>query len=489
LRAGQWQQAAECARRALELAPADPDCLIGYAHCLLGMGARSEALAIAERLGRMRLERADWNDALGTLFTYCEAPARALALHERAVALAPDKAVFLYNLAAAQRMTGALAAAEASLDEVIAASPRDARAWYMRSDLRTQTLERNHIAEMTACLDRAVGDPGSEIMLCFALAKELEDVSRCEESFASLQRGCTRQRALMSYDVSEDVATLDRIVALHDAAGLGLSRSHDGGDGGEGGVVGSQCIFVLGLPRSGTTLVERILASHSAVRSGGESPAFPAETIKAVQGRASRPVAKREFVERALEIDPRALGRAYLDASRPRAGAGDRWLDKQPLNYLYAGLIARALPRARIIALAREPMDSCYAMYKTLFRGAYPFTYDLAELGRYYAAWHRLMRHWQSVLGERLLIVHYEDLVERQQPVTWRILEHCGLERQEACLAFEAQPGAVSSASAVQVRRGMYSSSIGKWRRFERQLAPLARIIDEHRPATGWRFD
>ena len=478
-RAGEWQQAADCSRRALELAPTDPDCLIAYAQCLLGLGARSDALAIAERLARLRLDRADWNDALGTLFTYCEAPARALALHERAVALAPDNAVFSYNLAAAQRMSGAFAAAEANLDRVIAASPRDARAWYMRSGLRAQTVERNHIEALTACLERATGDPGSEIMLCFALAKELEDVARYEESFAWLQRGCTRQRALMSYEVSEDVATLDRIVALHDAAAL---RTRENGEG-------AQCLFVLGLPRSGTTLVERILASHSAVRSIGESPAFPAETIKAVQGRASRPVAKREFVEHSLEIDPRALARAYLEAARPREGAADRWLDKQPLNYLYAGLIARALPRARLIALVREPLDSCYAMYKTLFNGAYPFTYDLADLGHYYAAWHRLMRHWQSVLGERLLIVPYEELVQSQRTVTWRILEHCGLDRQEACLAFEAQPGTVTSASAVQVRQGMYSTSMGRWRRFERQLAPLARILDEHRPAGGWRFD
>ena len=246
---------------------------------------------------------------------------------------------------------------------------------------------------------------------------------------------------------------------------------------------------MLGLPRSGTTLVERILTSHSAVRSGGESPAFPAETIKAVQRLTGQPIDKREFVARSLEIEPRALGEAYLAAARPPLAAGARWVDKQPLNYLYAGLIARALPRARIIALAREPMDSCYAMLKTLFTGAYPFSYDLADLGRYYVAWHRLMRHWQAVLGERLLIVHYEDLVQNQEQVSRRLLAHCGLEWQEACLAFDAQPGAVTSASAVQVRRRLYSTSVGKWRRYERQLAPLARILDAHRPEGGWRFE
>lgn len=476
---GRWPEAIECAKRALLLAPADPDCLIAYAQCLIAVGARGEALKVTEQLSVTRLERADLNDALGTLLTFCEAPARALPLHERAVALDPGNGVYLYNLAAAQRMSGMFAQAEVSLDKLIAAAPRDARAYYMRSDLRTQTAEHNHIEEMAARLQEFFWEPPGEIMLCFALAKELEDVSRFEESFAHLQRGCARQRALISYDVKEDVATIDRIVARHTAATLGPAQ------GGEG----AECLFVMGLPRSGTTLVERILASHSAVRSAGESPTFPAETIRAVQGRAQRPMGKLEFIERALEIDPYVLGQAYLEAANPRPRRAGRIVDKQPLNYLYAGLIARALPGARVIALARDPMDNCYAMYKTLFNGAYPFSYDLSDLGHYYIAWHRLIRHWQSVLQERLLIVHYEDLVGNQHQVSQRILTHCGLDWEDACLAFDAQAGAVTSASAVQVRRPMYPSSIGKWRCFARQLAPLVRILDEHRGGCDWRFD
>jgi hypothetical protein len=412
-----------------------------------------------------------------------------LAFHERAVALAPGNALYLYNLAAAQRMSGEFAAAEANLGRLIAAAPHDARAYYMRADLRTQTVEHNHIEELAAQLRERRWNPHGEIMLCFALAKELEDVSRYEESFAYLERGCARQRELMRYDVSEDVATLERIVERHDAAALGLQAGTQPAAADRLSGADDQCLFVFGLPRSGTTLIERILASHSAVRSGAESPAFPAETIKAVQRRTGRPIDKREFVARSLEIEPIALGEAYLAAARLPPAPGARWVDKQPLNYLYAGLIARALPRARIIALAREPIDGCYAMLKTLFTGAYPFSYDLTDLGRYYVAWHRLMRHWQAVLGERLLIVHYEDLVQNQEQVSRRLLAHCGLEWQEACLAFDVQPGAVTSASAVQARRRLYSTSVGKWRRYERQLAPLTRILDAQRPEGGWRFE
>jgi len=458
---------------------ADVEATLQAARSLLAAGARAEALDMAERLASDPVDRADWSDALGTLLTFCEAPARALPFFERAVALAPESAVYRYNLATAQRMTGALAAAEANLDKVIAAAPLDAHSYHTRADLRTQTPEHNHISEMIARLPQIAKDPRNEIMLCFALAKELEDVARYEESFVYLQRACSRHRRSMRYDVADDVAVMDRIAQRHDVRALAARR-------GEGG---AESLFVLGLPRSGTTLVERILASHSAVRSAGELPTFPAETVKAVQRSAGRVVTKLEFADYALAVDPRALGQAYLAAARPRAPESDRFVDKQPMNYLYAGLIARALPQARIVALAREPLDICYAMYRTFFTGAYPFSYDLSDLARYYVAWHRLMRHWQATLGAQLLIVHYEDLVENQESVSRRILAHCRLDWEAACLAFEQQPGAVTTASAVQVRRRMYTSSVGKWRRFERQLAPLARILEAQEPAGGWRFD
>jgi Sulfotransferase family len=129
------------------------------------------------------------------------------------------------------------------------------------------------------------------------------------------------------------------------------------------------------------------------------------------------------------------------------------------------------------VALAREPMDSCYAMYKALFTGAYPFSYDLDDLGRYFAAWQRLMRHWQEVLGDALLVVHYEELVGNQEAVTRRILDHCGLSWQAACLDFQGRAGSVTTASAAQVRRPLYGTSIGKWRHYEQQLRPLARYL------------
>jgi tetratricopeptide (TPR) repeat protein len=476
MRLGHLATARSCAERAVALAPTNPAFLIQYGQCLVVSGQRRDALHVADRAAAMNLNRADWNDVLGTLLTFCEEPTRALPFFRRAVELSPLDSNLLYNLAAAQRMTGDLSAAEASLNRVIAIRPDDSQAYHMRASLRTQTPEANHIDEMTRRLRQAQRTPLDEVTLCFALAKELEDTGNYQTSFRFLKRANHLQRRQIKYNVEDDVTLMDRIVRLHDRAAVNVDV----------GFQTEECIFVIGLPRSGTTLVERILTSHSNVKAAGELPAFPYELSKAVRSQSGAVIGPTEIVQRALDVDPAALGRAYIDATRPQTGGSPHFVDKLPLNYLNAGLIRRALPRARIVALMREPMDSCYAIYKTLFAGAYPFSYDLLELGQYYAAWHRLMRHWCDVLGDTLLVVHYEDLVTHQEAISRRIVAHCGLAWQDECLAFYQQSTAVTTASAAQIRQPMYSSSVGKWRHLESELFPLIETLRRHEPACGW---
>jgi thioredoxin-like negative regulator of GroEL len=454
----------EFLRQAVARAPDDATLLIQYGQCLFRLGRRQDALAIAWRADAAELTSPALHDALGTLLTHLEEATLALPHFQRAVEGAPTNVDFIYNLAMAQRMTGDFEAAEANLDRVIAVRPDDGEAYHARSDLRTQTPERNHVNQLERALRQSSGRRAS-LPIAFALAKELEDLGEYSRSFGHLYEACRSYRASLRYQVADDVAVLDKLRLTQSAATIAnLGTDFDS----------QECIFIVGLPRSGTTLVERILAAHGEVYPAGELDAFPRVVVAAVAQQANAPVRKLDFVEHALKLDFRQLGPQYLAATRPRTGHTAKFTDKLPLNYLYAGLIHAALPRARFVALHRHPMDSCFAMYKTLFAAAYPFTYDLDDLCRYYVAWERLMRHWEAVIGEAWLPVSYEELVSDQERVSRRIVSHCGLSWQDRCLEFHRGPVAVTTASAVQVRRPVHAASVGKWRHYASYLEPLA---------------
>jgi tetratricopeptide (TPR) repeat protein len=473
---GRLSEALTCIGRAVALEPDDAGLRLQQGQYLIANGQRREALDVAMSLAAGTLGRADWNDALGTLFTLCDEPSRALPFFRSAVGQSPHDSRYHYNLAAVQRMTGDLADAEATLDAVIARQPSNAYAYYTRSDLRTQSRASNHVPEMIDALARHVRHVGDRILVCYALGKELDDIGDYQQAFHYFKRGADAQRALFTYDVRDDTAAIDRIIARHTPEVVAGAAGFDS----------DECIFVIGLPRTGTTLVEQIISSHSQVFGAGELQAFPLAVINAVKELHGRPVGKLELVELSLRLDPERLGRSYLEATRPQTGRTRHFVDKQPSNYLYAGLIARALPRARFIVVSRDPLDSCFAMYRALFTGAYPFSYTLPELAAYYAAWHRLIRHWQAVLGHRLLVVRYEDLVQRFEETARRMTEHCGLAWEERISSFHAHARTVTTASATQVRRPVYASSVGKWRNYEEQLTPLIQTLRALEPADGW---
>lgn len=473
---GRLPEALTSIGRAIAIEPNDAGLVLQQGQYLIANGQRREALDVAMSLAATTLPRADWNDALGTLFTLCDEPSRALPFFRSAVRQSPNDSRYHYNLAAVQRMTGELADAEATLDSVIARQPSNAYAYYTRSDLRTQSHQNNHVGEMIDALDRHVRHVGDRILICYALGKELDDIGDYRQAFHYFKHGADAQRTLFTYDVRDDTAAIDRIIERHTPEVLA-----DGtGFGSE------ECIFVIGLPRTGTTLVEQVISSHSEVFGAGELQAFPLAVINAAKELHGRPVGKLELVELSLSLDPERLGRSYLEATRPQTGRTRHFVDKQPTNYLYAGLIGRALPRARFIVVSRDPMDSCFAMYRALFTGAYPFSYTLPELAAYYAAWHRLIRHWQAALGHRLLVVRYEDLVQRFEETARRMTEHCGLEWEERISSFHAHTRTVTTASATQVRRPVYASSVGKWRNYEEQLTPLIQALRALEPPDGW---
>jgi hypothetical protein len=237
-------------------------------------------------------------------------------------------------------------------------------------------------------------------------------------------------------------------------------------------------IFIVGLPRSGSTLIDRILGSHSQVFSAGELHAFAIALVDAVRRESGRPnLARRELVALSAQLDFSALGLNYRKLALSGVPAGMRFTDKMPLNYLYLGLIRRALPTAKIIHVSRAPMAAGYAMYKMLFQDGYPFSYDLNELGKYYVAYRRLMDHWRRVLPDAIYDLTYEDLVIDQVGETRKVLEFCGLEWQDACLDFHHNATATTTASASQVRQPIYTESVSQWRHYAKELTEFSDVL------------
>lgn len=408
---------------------------------------------------------------LGTLYSLCGRHEQALECFQTAAQTEPRNGEFLYNLATAHRALGNLADADRACTQAIEVNPDDCQAHYLRSDLRTQTAERNHVAELRALLGRRIADPEQRTLAHYALGKECEDLQQFDAAFEQFKAGADLYRSTLRYDVAVDIEAIDRIIATHTRPALA---------GAGPGFGAAAPIFVVGLPRSGTTLVERMLASHSDVTSVGERNDFALQMTQRVRtaiGNAA--VSRKVLIERSLQIDMAGLGHGYWDRVQSKELPQQRPLDKMPINYLYCGLIHTALPRARIICVRRNAMDSCYSAFKAFLRGPYAFTYDLGELGRYYLAYDRLVEHWRQTLPPEVYMeVHYEEVVANAAGEARRMLDFLGLAWQPQVLEFHSSGGSSSTASAAQVRRPIYASSVGKWRRYEAQLAPLRRLLE-----------
>jgi tetratricopeptide (TPR) repeat protein len=409
-------------------------------------------------------------DAIGTLLSRANDQPGALHAYERALALAPDDLQILFNRAAVRRFLGQLVPAEQDYDRVIELRPHDYEAWRNRSDLRRQTPAHNHVAALEQAAALAAHDWRASVQLQYALAKEFEDLGQHARSFACLELAVRTRRAHLRYDVASDVATAGWIIEAFPAApAIAPDRS-----------AADAPIFVLGLPRAGSTLVERILASHSGVTAAGELKSLALAVVAAARRSGAPPGAtRRQLISAAASCDFAALGLDYLQRARLAGASGDCFIDKMPLNYLYCGWIRGALPKARIVHVSREPMAACYAIYKTLFEDAYPFSYDLSEIARYYVAYRRLMAHWQRLMPDTILSLSYEALVADQRGETRRLLEFCGLEWQAACENFQLLAEASTTASAAQVRQPLYDSSVAQWRHYRTELEPLSRMLLE----------
>ncbi len=466
-RLGKFSAMLVAARRAADLDSENFNAQMRFVESLIYTGDIATAL---HRLGELetRFEaNPDVLQDIAQMYLHCAGHMQACRCYERAVQLQPAHAPYLYNLASSYVALGKIAQAEALFDQVLVLAPSDMGAYLNRSMLKTWTPETQHVDALSRMLQDLPANHPGEVPLSYALAKEYEDLGEAEKSFAFVKRGADRRRSMLAYKVANDVAAMEKIAEVFDASLLAGAKRSDEVE---------TSFFVMGLPRSGTTLVDRILSSHSQVASLGEITNF----VFALMQLASGSGGKFEMIQRSAQIDFSRLGQIYRDGIKGYGNTAVHLINKTPDNFLYLGLIHLALPNAKVVHLRRHPLDSCYAMYKTLFRMGYPFSYSLDDLGHYYLAYHQLMAHWRKTIPDSFVDIDYETLVSDQKGATRTLLEYCGLPWEAACLSFHENASPAATASAAQVRRPVYRDSVQRWRQYADQLSPLANFLSNH---------
>ncbi len=375
-------------------------------------------------------------------------------------------------MAASLQFAGQFESAAEAYEKAIELQPHMFRAHSALSTVRRQTPTKNHIERLQQLRD-SIATPRDQLHLGHAIAKEQEDLELWQDSLASLAWGKRAQAVKVAYSAAADAELFAGIRETFTRELFAYSEST------AGGCDNREPIFIVGMPRTGTTLVEQILSGHSQVCAAGELLNFP-QTVKHLSNSPSREILDIETLTRASQLDAAKLGAAYIDSTRPRTGHTPHFIDKLPLNFLYLGLIKLALPNAKLICLRRDPMDTCLSNYRQLF-GAnfryYHYNYDLLDCGHYYIEFDRLMRHWHEVMPGAVFELQYETLVENPEQVSRGLLTHCELPWEDQCLSFHQRKTSVATASAVQVRQGIYTSSVNAWQRYGDAMQPLYELL------------
>lgn len=384
-----------------------------------------------------------------------------------AVAREPANPDYRFNLALSLGFLGRTDEAAAAHEAVLALQPANGRVHLALAGLRRATAAANNVKRMEALLaSRPAADDALRIR--YALAKEYEDLGQPAAARAQLAAANAAHKARLGYDFAADAAMFDAMETLFRRLPAASSPAQDAP------------IFITGMPRTGTTLVDRILSSHADVHSAGELQAMPL-AIKQLAGTRSRLVTDAETIMASAGLSPAAVAAAYLErANHHRRRSDGRFIDKLPANFLYIGHIARALPRASIIALRRHPLDTVWSNWKHLFATTspyYAYSYDLMDIARYYVRFDQLLQLWDELLPGRVLQLQYEELVADQEGQSRRLFAHCGLGWTAAALAFHTNQAAVATPSAAQVRQPIYSDAVARWRAHETVLAPAAEFL------------
>ncbi len=393
----------------------------------------------------------------------------AAAAYRHCLELRPSHAGALLGLGHVLNAAGDFEGAVASYDACMRLAPDSGETCWSLANLKTYRFDDATVAEMETHADSSALSVQSRVNFLFALGKAYEDRGDFERAWDRYRRGNEMRRAEVGYDPVQTEVVNDRIVSTFSAEYLDSMNGAGDPD--------PAPIFILGLPRSGSTLLEQVLASHSAVEGTGELP-YVGRLATSLCRTGRHEVSYPDAV-RALDPDRvTALGTDYLALARMhRRTAAPRFIDKMPNNFPNVGLIALMLPNARIIDARRHPLDACLSCYRQLFAKGQNFTYDLTEIGEYFLQYQGMMDHWERVLPGRVLTVQYEEIVADFEAQARRLLDFCGLPWEDACLRFWESERPVRTPSAEQVRQPIYDRSVGHWKNYEHHLGELIDVI------------
>ena len=499
---GALEDAEASFRAALVLSPNDVEILSGCAICNMQMHRTERAIAYAEQAARLAPNDLEVRLVQVRTLIAGDRPEMALESACMLVEAAPDNPIYLTvcgqaSLAAGDTRTarqhleaarqikpddahilsllgrvniaeGNVEAARANFRQAISIRPEMAALYADLASLGGEGLEPADADRLRGILDTGDASVVDGAELHLALAAMHRAWGNLKEGFAHTLRGNALKRQLFDYDVNVAIRDMEGAAKACDASFV--SRLAGAGSRSQ------RPIFVVGMPRSGTTLVEQILANHDDVHGAGELMLLP-RLIRASQAEAPEGMRTARFYTDLSAGRADALAASYLAELDSLCPDLSRVVDKLPGNYLYLGFIAACFPEATIVECRRDPLDTCLSCFETNFTHGHAYTYDMGELGRYYQAYDRLMRHWHEIFPNRIHIVQYEKLVAESESTTACLLAACGLSWQDACLEFHRASRPVFTASASQVRRPLYRASVGRAQQLEDQLAPLAAAL------------
>jgi predicted Zn-dependent protease len=465
-RLGVFDDAEQLFARCVALAPQFHLARAGYAHVLMKQSKFNQSLQEIDSLLAIDPDNSSYRILLASVLVRVGRHREAIDNYQRVVARPGHTALDLSSLGHALKTVGRTSEAIDAYRRAVALDPLFGDAYWSLANLKTFDFEDQEVDAMTAAAASDRCPPREYPALCFALGKAYEDRGEYAQAFSQYQRGNARRRTEIRYSAEENHAAGEDLMRACTAE---LFQRHAAD-----GYPDPAPIFIVGLPRSGSTLVEQVLASHSQVDGTGELPEI-IEIARRLSGK-RRPADPSRYPDILQQLDAaqlRELGQEYIERTRIQRRDAPYFIDKMPNNFPHVGLIHLILPNAKIIDTRRHPMASCFSAYKQLFATGQNFSYDLGDLGRYYADYVALMAHWDRVLPGVVLRVFYEDTVRDTEAAVRRLLDYCGLAFEERCLRFYETERAVRTASSEQVRQPIYHAAVEHWRHFEPQLEEL----------------